>query len=51
LDALTHGITARFAVLPSEDARAYAERLDGFMFDFKPRSALERYLIERTVSE
>jgi hypothetical protein len=50
-NALTHGITARFTVLPNENASAYQYRLDGFMTHLKPKDAFEHYLVERAVKE
>jgi hypothetical protein len=50
-NALMHGITASFTVLPNENAGAYEARLHGFMTDFQPRSAFEHYLTERAVKE
>src|SRR5208282_4225091 len=50
-NAVKHGITAKFAVLPTEDQCAYDARRDGFMTDLKPRSEFEYYLIDRLVQE
>jgi hypothetical protein len=46
-NAVTHGMTAKFDVLPGEDADALTGRIDAWTADLKPRNPLERNLIER----
>ena len=46
-NALKHGLTARYALLPGEDPIRYGQLRDGLMADLKPQGALERELVER----
>jgi hypothetical protein len=48
-NAVKHGMTSTFDVLPGEDAEAFQRRMDDWMADLKPRDALERELVERAV--
>jgi hypothetical protein len=48
-NGVKHGMTAKFDVLPGEDAAALTGRIDAWTADFQPRNQLERDLIERAV--
>ena len=45
-NALKHGMTARTAVLPYEDAQSYAELREAFHDTYKPANAVESSLVE-----
>jgi hypothetical protein len=45
LNALTHGLTARTAVLPSEDPAAYENHLSQFHNEYQPATATETQLV------
>jgi hypothetical protein len=47
LNGVTHGMTAKFDVLPGEDAAGLTGRIDAWTADLRPRNQLERDLIER----
>src|SRR5271170_1851983 len=44
-NALSHGLTARTAVLPTEDPEAYQRHLQQFLADCKPATAIETQLV------
>jgi hypothetical protein len=44
-NALSHGLTARSAVLPTEDPEAYQRHLQQFLADCKPANAMETQLV------
>ena len=46
-NGVTHGMTAKFDVLPGEDGAALTGRIDAWTADFRPRNQLERDLVER----
>jgi len=46
-NGVKHGMTAKFDVLPGEDADALTGRIDDWTADLEPRNQLERDLIER----
>jgi hypothetical protein len=46
-NGVTHGMTAKFDVLPGEDGAALTGRIDAWTADFQPRNQLERDLVER----
>jgi hypothetical protein len=46
-NAVTHGMTASFDILPGEDAEALEARIDDWTADLQPRNEVERELIER----
>jgi len=46
-NGVKHGMTAKFDVLPGEDAQEFTGRIDAWTADLKPRNQLERDLIER----
>jgi hypothetical protein len=46
-NALTHGFSARNAVLPSESSEDYQALLDQFEDEFQPQSALEQSLLRQ----
>ena len=48
-NALKHGCRARLPILPGEDPEAYQDRLDAWIDKFRPRDAVEPYLVERAV--
>jgi hypothetical protein len=45
LNALTHGLTARTAVLPSEDPAAYEQHRRQFLDEYRPATATETQLV------
>ena len=45
LNALTHGLTARTAVLPSEDPAAYQQHHRQFHDEYRPATATETQLV------
>ena len=45
LNALTHGLTARTAVLPSEDPSAYENHLSQFRDEYQPATPTETQLV------
>ena len=45
-NALKHGMTARTAVLPYEDAESYAELRESFHDTYRPANAIEASLVE-----
>jgi hypothetical protein len=45
LNALTHGLTARTAVLPSEDPAAYQQHRRQFLDEYRPATATETQLV------
>ena len=44
-NALRHGLTARTAVLPSEDLAAYRQHVKQFLDEYKPATATEDHLV------
>src|ERR1700722_1088609 len=44
-NALRHGLTARTAVLPTEDPEAYQRHLQQFLADCKPANSIETQLV------
>jgi hypothetical protein len=46
LNALTHGLTARTAVLPSEDPAAYEQHHRQFMDEYRPETPTETQLVK-----
>jgi hypothetical protein len=46
-NALKHGLTAKTAVLPGEDAAAYQDRVESFVTALEPGNDLEQYLAEQ----
>ena len=46
-NAVKHGMTAKFDVLPGEDGAALTRRIDAWTADFQARNQLERDLVER----
>ena len=47
LNALKHGLTAATVVIPGEDADLLDARVEDWKGDFRPRGAIEGYLVER----
>jgi hypothetical protein len=45
LNALTHGLTCRTAVLPSEDPAAYQQRRSQFLEEYRPATPTETQLV------
>jgi hypothetical protein len=45
LNALRHGLTARTAVLPTEDAEAYQRHVQQFLAEYSPATATETQLV------
>ena len=45
LNALRHGLTARTAVLPTEDAEAYQRHVQQFLDEYAPANATETHLV------
>ena len=45
LNALTHGLTARTAVLPSEDPAAYEQHRRQFLEEYRPATPTETQLV------
>ena len=45
-NALRHGITAKQALIPTDDPQAYQEFCEEFIGDMKPLGALERQLVQ-----
>ncbi len=48
LNALSHGLTARIAMLPEEDVAEYEARREDFFEMYKPRNGVEVAQVERT---
>ena len=46
-NALRHGLTARSAVLPSEDPAAYQQHLRQFMDEYQPATATETQMVQQ----
>ena len=46
-NAVKHGLSARTDVLPNEDPQEFQQRMDEWTTDLRPRSKVERNLIER----
>ncbi len=46
LNALAHGLTARTAVLPSEDPGAYEQHRRQFLDEYKPATPTETQLVQ-----
>jgi len=46
LNALTHGLTARTAVLPSEDPFSYQQHRRQFLDEYRPATATETHLVQ-----
>src|SRR5271170_7696359 len=44
-NALRHGLTARTAVLPTEDPEAYQRHLQQFLADYAPANSIETQLV------
>jgi hypothetical protein len=49
LNAVKHGLTAKIAVLPEEDAGKYHERLEAWTADLKPANPAEAYWVTELV--
>jgi hypothetical protein len=49
LNALTHGLTARAAVLPSEDPAAYEQHRRQFLAEYDPKTGTETQLVYELV--
>ncbi len=45
LNALSHGLTARTAVLPTEDPDAYQSHIQQFLDEYKPATPIETQLV------
>ena len=45
LNALSHGLTARTAVLPTEDPEAYQRHIQQFLDEYKPATPTETQLV------
>src|ERR1700693_1737746 len=45
LNALTHGLTARTAVLPTEDPAAYEQHRRQFLAEYDPKTGTETQLV------
>jgi hypothetical protein len=45
-NALTHGLTARAVVLPSEDPDVYHEHLQAFLAEYNPQGPTEQHLLQ-----
>jgi hypothetical protein len=45
LNALSHGLTARTAVLPTEDPEAYQRHIQQFLDEYKPTTPTETELV------
>ncbi len=50
LNALTHGLTSRDPVLPSEDLAAYAQHVQTFRDEYQPETPTEKQLTEELAS-
>jgi hypothetical protein len=46
LNALSHGLTAQAAVLPSEDQHAYRRHVNSFIDEYHPKGATESHLVQ-----
>ena len=50
LNAVRHGLSARNAVLPQEDHRAYLDLLASLKAEFRPQGPLEAFLVQQMAS-
>src|SRR4030043_2342467 len=50
MNAVSHGILSRDAILPGEDSSLLAELRDQYMQEFKPVGEMETMLVERIIS-
>lgn len=50
LNAVRHGLSARNAVLPQEDQRAYLDLLASLRAEFRPQGPLEAFLVQQMAS-
>jgi hypothetical protein len=50
LNALSHGLTARTAVLPTEDPEAYQRHIQQFLDEYQPATATETQLVHEIVN-
>ncbi len=49
MNAMTHGLTARIAILPDEDPKAFEQRMASWKEIFQPRNDVELYHTESAV--
>ncbi|MBY0504380.1 MAG: hypothetical protein K2X03_10740 [Bryobacteraceae bacterium] len=51
LNAVKHGLTAKLPVLPFENDADFIELRDGFLADFAPRNAYEKFLVTQLATQ